>query len=139
MSGHSMCTPLVARCHLTSGPEYLQDSADPFKIFHHMERIIQPSLDCKTLDAYLMSSRMQMHDDMSLGEWVYSLRRQNRRNVLPDWQRDRLDKLHFVWNVDQQTAWWHHHLHQARRYKVTLVIISLSMSWSLNFMWHNLL
>ena len=72
-----------------------------------------------------MSSVMQMHDNMSLGKWVHSLRRQKRRNALPDWQRNRLDKLHFAWDVDQQTAWWHHHLHQARRYKVTLVTISL--------------
>ena len=86
-----------------------------------------------------MSSLMQMHDNMSLGEWVYSLRRQNRRNVLPDWQRDRLDQLHFAWDVDQQTAWWHHHLHQARRYKVFLLIVHLCMVVALETPWHYLL
>ena len=32
-------------------------------------------------------------------------------------QERRLDQLHFAWNVDQQTAMWHHLLHEARRFK----------------------
>ena len=32
-------------------------------------------------------------------------------------QEARLNQLHFAWNVDQQTAMWHHLLHEARRFK----------------------
>ena len=35
-------------------------------------------------------------------------------------QEARLDQLHFAWNVDQQTAMWHHLLHEARRFKACL-------------------
>ena len=35
-------------------------------------------------------------------------------------QEVRLSQLHFAWNVDQQTAMWHHLLHEARRFKARL-------------------
>lgn len=65
-----------------------------------------------------------MFDSLSLGEWVHLVRRQGKKQLLPAWKRECLDKVHFVWKVDQQTALWHYHLHEARRYKVMLRIVS---------------
>lgn len=64
---------------------------------------------------------MQVHDNLSLGEWVHSVRRQSKKGLLSSWKTEDLDKVHFVWKVDQQTALWHYHLHEARRYKVCIM------------------
>ena len=61
---------------------------------------------------------VQVFDNLSLGEWVHVLRRQRKQQLLPVWKRECLERVHFVWEVDQQTALWHYHLHEARRYKV---------------------
>ena len=61
---------------------------------------------------------VQVFDNLSLGEWVHVLRRQGKQQLLSVWKRECLERVHFVWEVDQQTALWHYHLHEARRYKV---------------------
>ena len=60
----------------------------------------------------------QVWDNPVLGAWVHRLRRDYRKNTLPQWQVDLLDRLDFAWKVDVHSAKWHHNLHEARRYKV---------------------
>ncbi len=61
---------------------------------------------------------LQLYDNACLGEWVHLLRRQNKKQLLSSWHTECLKRVHFVWKVPQQTALWHYHLHEARRYKV---------------------
>ena len=61
---------------------------------------------------------LQLHDNVCLGEWVHLLRRQKKKELLSRWHIECLKRVHFVWNVPQQTALWHYYLHEARRYKV---------------------
>ena len=73
-----------------------------------------------TLDRRPQDSRKsgQVWDNPVLGAWVHRLRRDYRKNTLPQWQVDLLDRLDFAWKVDVHSAKWHHNLHEARRYKV---------------------
>lgn len=77
---------------------------------------------CKTGLIYLCP--VQVFDNLSLGEWVHALRRQGKNQMLSAWKRECLEMVHFVWNVDHQTASWHYHLHEARRYKVMSCTVS---------------
>ena len=61
----------------------------------------------------------QVYDNVTLGAWVHRVRKQGREGRLSALQMGKLDKLLFVWNVDLQSANWHHLLHEARRYKVS--------------------
>lgn len=61
---------------------------------------------------------VQLHDNVCLGEWVHLLRRQKKKQLLSRWHIECLKRVQFVWKVPQQTALWHYHLHEARRYKV---------------------
>ena len=70
-----------------------------------------------------------------LGMWVHRLRRDHRKNTLPQWQIDLLDRLDFAWKVDVHSAKWHHNLHEARRYKVSsppLLVCHMSTSFHIH-------
>ena len=70
----------------------------------------------------------QVWDNVLLGAWVHKVRKQAKDGILPQWQKDKLDDLLFVWKVEQQNAKWHFHLHEARRFKVRFPQISYYLS-----------
>ena len=60
----------------------------------------------------------QVWDAPLLGAWVHKMRKVHKEVRLPGWQVAKLDKLVFAWKMEQQSAKWHHNLHEARRFKV---------------------
>ncbi|KAK9902684.1 hypothetical protein WJX75_002583 [Coccomyxa subellipsoidea] len=59
----------------------------------------------------------QVWDAPLLGAWVHKMRKVHKEVRLPGWQVAKLDKLVFAWKMEQQSAKWHHNLHEARRFK----------------------
>lgn len=60
----------------------------------------------------------QVYDNPVLGMWVHELRKKAKEKKMDDETYSRLDAIGFCWTVDQQSAKWHHILHEARRYRV---------------------
>lgn len=60
----------------------------------------------------------QVWDAPLLGAWVHKMRKVHKEGRLPGWQVAKLDELVFAWKMEQQSAKWHHNLHEARRFKV---------------------
>eukprot|EP00884_Botryococcus_braunii_P010283 jgi/Botrbrau1/19256/Bobra.0073s0006.2 len=59
----------------------------------------------------------QVYDNPVLGHWVHEIRKKAKEKKLDDETFSRLDAIGFCWTVDQQSAKWHHILHEARRYR----------------------